>query len=107
MLVDILIVLLAAGAVYRSWGSGFVRQFLASGGFFGGLLLGRWLESYTIGLVHTPESRTIVTIATVLGVAFCCLVIGEGIGINLKYRLAGKKLNKLDNGGGALLSIAS
>jgi S1-C subfamily serine protease len=107
MLVDIVIVLLAAVAVYRSWGSGFVRQFLASGGFFGGLLLGRWLESYTISLVHTPTSRTIMTIATILGMALCCLVIGESIGINLKYRLVGKKLNKLDNGGGALLSIGS
>ena len=87
MLIDILIVLLAGAAVYRSWGSGFVRQFLASGGFFGGIFLGRWLESYTISLVHTAASRTIMTLATVLGVALVGLVIGESIGINLKYRL--------------------
>jgi uncharacterized membrane protein required for colicin V production len=107
MLFDILIVVLIIAAVYRSWGSGFVRQFLASGGFFGGLFLGRWLESYTIGLVHTPISRTVMTIVTVLGVALLCLIIGESIGIHLKYKLLDKRLNKLDNGGGALLSIGS
>jgi uncharacterized membrane protein required for colicin V production len=69
MLVDILIILLTIVGVYRTRHSGFVRQFLASGGFFGGLLLGRWLEAYTITLVHTPTSRTIITIITVLGTA--------------------------------------
>jgi S1-C subfamily serine protease len=107
MLVDALIVLLAILAVYKTWHSGFVRQFLASGGFFGGLLLGRWLESYTITLVHTPTSRTVMTIVTVLGAALCCLIIGESAGIRLKYRLIGKKLNKLDNGCGAILSIGT
>lgn len=107
MLVDILIVLLAILAAYRSWGSGFVRQFLASGGFFIGLLLGRWLEPYTVGLVHSPTSRTLVTVVTILGVALFGLIIGESVGINLKYKLRGKQLNKLDNGGGALLSIVS
>src|ERR1039458_2670201 len=107
MLIDILIVLLALAAAYKTWHSGFVRQFLASGGFFGGLLLGRWLEPHTISLVHTPTSRTVVTIITVLGTALCCLIIGEYVGIKLMYRLIGKQLNQLDNGFGALLSIGS
>ena len=107
MLVDILIVLVAIVAVLRSWQSGFVRQFCASVGFFGGLFLGRWLETYTITLVHSPPSRTLVTIVTVLGLALCCLVIGETIGMSLKYHLVGKKLNKLDNSLGGILSVAS
>ncbi len=107
MLVDLLIVLLALAAVYKTWHSGFVRQFLASGGFFIGLLIGRWLEPHTINLVHTPTSRTLVTIMTILGAALCCLIIGESAGIKLKYRLIGKQLNQLDNSFGALLSIGT
>jgi S1-C subfamily serine protease len=107
MLINFLIVIVAAAAVYRSWHSGFVRQFLTSGGFFGGLLLGRWLESYTITFVHTPTSRGVMTIITILGIALCCLVIGEYIGISLKYHLLGKRLNKLDNGLGAVLTVCS
>ncbi|HVA11081.1 MAG TPA: MarP family serine protease [Candidatus Dormibacteraeota bacterium] len=107
MFIDVLIVLIALAAVYKTWHSGFVRQFLASGGFFGGLLLGRWLTPHTISLVHAPTSRTLVTITTILGTALCCLIIGEWVGIKLKYRLIGKQLNHLDNGLGALLSIGS
>jgi S1-C subfamily serine protease len=107
MLINILIVVIAAAAVYRSWHSGFVRQFLTSGGFFAGLFLGRWLEGFTITLVHTPTSRGVMTIITILGIALCCLVIGEFIGISLKYHLLGKRLNKLDNGLGAVLTVCS
>ena len=107
MLIDLLIILFAASTVYRTWGGGFVRQFLASGGFFGGLFLGRWLEPYTIGFVHTPASRAVVTAVTILGVALACLAIGEFIGLKLKYHLLGKQLNKFDNALGALLSVAS
>jgi S1-C subfamily serine protease len=107
MVVDFLIILVAAAAVYRLWGSGFVRQFFASSGFFGGLFLGRWVEPHTISFFHTPTSRVVVTLVTILGIALCCLVIGEFIGIKLKYHLLGKRLNHLDNSLGALLSIGS
>lgn len=107
MIVDALIILFAIAVANRTWGGGFVRQFLASGGFFGGLFAGRWLESYTIGLVHTPNSRVIMTLVTILGVALCCLAVGELVGIKLKYHLLRRKLNHFDNALGALLSIAS
>ncbi len=107
MLINLLIVVVAAAAVYRSWHSGFMRQFLTSGGFFAGLFIGRWVESYTITFVHTPTSRGVMTIITILGIALCCLVIGEYIGISLKYHLLGKRLNKLDNGLGAVLTVCS
>jgi S1-C subfamily serine protease len=107
MIIDLLIIFLASVAVYRTWGGGFVRQFLASGGFFGGLLLGRWLESYTIRPFHTSTSRVVVTLITILGIAICCLIIGEFIGIKLKYHLLARRLNKLDNGMGALLTVCS
>lgn len=107
MIVDFLIILISGAAVYRLWGSGFVRQFLASGGFFGGLFLGRWLEPHTISFFHTSTSRVVVTLVTILGIGLCFLVIGEFVGIKLKYHLLGNRLNHLDNSLGALLSICS
>ena len=107
MLVDALIVLLALSSIYRNWGTGFSRQLLATLGFFGGLFLGRYIESFTIKTVHTQPSRIIVTVVTIIGVALLGLFIGEYIGIKIKLRLEGKKVNNVDNGLGALLSVLS
>jgi S1-C subfamily serine protease len=107
MLVDVLIIIFTLSSVYRTWGSGFIHQALATGGFFGGLLLGRLLEPHTITLVHTPLSRVLVTIITILGLGFILLAIGEYIGGNIKYHLLGKQVNIFDNILGAFISIAS
>src|SRR5487761_1701911 len=107
MLIDILIVLFVISSVIRNWGSGFLRQIWSVGGFFGGIFLGRLLESYTIGLVHTPASRAVITISTIFGMALLGLSIGEGIGIRLKHRWIGTRFNPIDNALGSVLSVLS
>ena len=107
MLVDAIIILLAIGSIYRNWGTGFSRQIFATLGFFGGLFLGRIVESYTIRTVHTQSSRILMTIITILGVALIGLFIGEYVGVKIKIKLEGKKINDIDNGLGALLSVVS
>lgn len=107
MVVDLLIVLIVIAGVVRNWRSGFVHQFCATVGFFGGLLIGRVLERYTIKLVHTPLSRASVTILTIFGLALIGLTLGEYAGLRLKHRSLRSKFNSVDNGLGVVLTAAT
>lgn len=107
MLVDIIIVILVLSSLIRNWGSGFLRQFWSVVGFFSGLLLGRILASYTITLAHTSNSRALVTLISILGLALVGLFIGEYIGLRLKHSRVGAKFGYLDNSLGCVLTLVS
>jgi S1-C subfamily serine protease len=107
MLLDILIVVLAISAAYRGRTSGFIRQFCSAFGFIGGLFLGGWLQPHTVNLAQTADGRALVLILTVLGCALAGLTLGEYFGLRFKLRFFLKKINKVDNSLGILLSIAS
>jgi S1-C subfamily serine protease len=105
MWIDLLIILMVGGGIYRGWLSGFTQQFWSSIGFLCGLLIGRLLSPFTLNLAHSAENRTVVTLITFLGSALIFLTIGEYIGIRLKHRLKDHQLNKIDNGLGSLVSV--
>lgn len=105
MWIDLLILLMVGGGVYRGWLSGFTQQFWSSAGFFGGLLIGRFLSPYTLNLAHSAENKTLVTLITFLGCALVFLTIGEYVGIVLKRRLSNHHINKLDNSLGSVVSL--
>ncbi len=107
MLVDVAIVILAAIAIYRGWKSGFIRQFCATVGFFGGLYLGGLLLPHTINFAQASEDRATITVVTVLSCALISLTIGEYFGLHLKRRLLAKQINHLDNGFGSVLGVVS
>lgn len=105
MWIDLLIILMIGGGIYRGWLSGFTQQFWSSAGFFGGLLIGRFISPYTLNLAHSAESRTLVTLITFIGCALIFLTIGEYIGILLKRRLRNHHVNRIDNGFGSIISV--
>lgn len=107
-LVDVLIVMLVLGAIFRGIEEGFVHQLFSTAGFFVGLLIGATVEPHVVGLVHTSLARLVVTLATTLGCAFLFLFIGELIGILIKHKLTLQNaLNRVDDSlGAALASIA-
>jgi len=107
MLVDGLVLIFAISSLLRGREIGFVRQVGSTAGFFGGLFLGAWLEPHTIGLAHSPNGRTLVTLLTTLGCALALMTIGEYLGIHLKRRLVMKRVNTFDNGLGALVGAVS
>jgi S1-C subfamily serine protease len=107
VLIDIIIVLLVIAGVIRNWGSGFMRQFWSVTGFFIGLTFGRFLETYTLEIVHTPTSRAFVTVLTIFGIALIGLTIGEYIGLKLKYKWQGSKFNPIDNVLGNILTLVT
>jgi S1-C subfamily serine protease len=106
--VDVIIVLLLIGALARGVELGFVRQLLSTAGFFGGLLLGAFIEPHTIHLAHTPGTRILVTLASTLGTAFIVLLITELLGMRLKMELLFREeLNRFDNALGASIAVIS
>src|SRR5947209_5017403 len=107
MLIDLLIIALAFSGIIRNRHSGFIHQLLASVGFFAGLFLGRLLEHATIHLAHTPLSRAVVTIVTILGLALVGLTVGEYAGLKVKYHWRDKRYNHIDNFFGMGLAVAS
>lgn len=107
MLLDILIIVLLIGSLYRGREVGFVQQLFSTVGFFGGLLLGAWLEPHTVNWVHSTASRSLVTLPTTLGLAAVFLAVGEYVGVYLKQRVQTRRINKLDNVLGSLVSFIS
>ena len=104
-LVDALVIVTLIGGVLRGLEEGLVHQLFSTIGFFVGLFLGAMLEPHVVGLVHSPLSRLIVTIATVLGCAFALLFVGEIVGIIVKRHLQPQQiLNRADNALGSVLA---
>ncbi len=107
MLIDILIVIFAIGALYRGREIGFVRQICSTVGFFGGLFLGAALEPHTVTLANTQAGRSLITVVTTLGCALLFLTIGEFVGIKLKHKVLLKRVNHWDNAMGGVINIVS
>lgn len=107
MWVDLLIIIAAIIVLIRGRETGFARQLIPTLGFFGGLILGAWLQLYVVNWVSSPVARLAVTMGVTLGLATVFLLIGEFIGLHIKYRLADKRLNTVDNAFGAVLGVCS
>jgi S1-C subfamily serine protease len=105
MWIDLLIILMVGGGIYRGWLSGFTQQFWSSIGFFGGLLFGRLISPYTLNLAHSAEGRTIVTLITFLGSSLFFLTLGEYVGLRLKHRLTDHNIKKADHTLGSIVSV--
>jgi S1-C subfamily serine protease len=97
MIIDLLIIIVTISGIYIGRRSGFLRRFWSALGFFGGLFIGRLLESPALSIVHTPEDRAVMTVVVLLSSALIGLTIGEYIGLHFKHRLLGKQLDRIDN----------
>lgn len=107
MLIDLIIVAALIYSVARNWHSGFLRQFWAAFGFFGGLIVGRWMTNLTLTITHNPADRALITIITMFGMAIFGLSIGEYVGIKLKYKWLNSKINPVDNVLGSLFTLVA
>ena len=105
MIIDIAIVLFAISALYRGQEIGFIRQILATVGFFGGLFIGAAIQPHILHFVHAQLDRVIVAVATSLAFALGLLTLGEYIGIRLKKRFVFKPINHIDVVFGAIINV--
>jgi S1-C subfamily serine protease len=106
---DIIIILMVLSSLFRGYDIGLIRQLFSTTGFISGLFLGAWLEHYTVRLVHSAISRSLVTIFTTLGMALLLLWLGELLGTYLKARLQqrARHINKVDGYFGSALGAAT
>jgi S1-C subfamily serine protease len=96
VLVDILIVLFLISSVVRGREIGFVRQLFSAIGFFGGLIIGVFLQQHFIHLTDTTVSRAVLSLLFVLGSAMLLLSLGEYVGVLLKKKLMQRSINSAD-----------
>lgn len=106
-IIDILIIVVLISSLIRGFEVGFVRQLFSTIGFFVGLWLGGLMQRLTVSWVDGQASKSIVTLATTLGVAFLFLTIGEYVGIVLKTKLTLKRINTIDSYLGSGLAVIS
>ncbi len=106
-MIDIIIIIIALISIIRGFNIGFIRQFLSTIGFFGGLLLGAYLEKYTVVYGHSSITRSIISLITTVGMALILLTIFEYIGLAIKKRLFLIKANILDSLLGSFISVIS
>jgi S1-C subfamily serine protease len=102
-LVDVLIVLLAFGAVVRGYHIGFIRQAGSTLGFIVGLFAGSWLSNQLIVHLDTPLDKSLVSLLVVLTVSFGLMSLGELGSIWLKRRLLHPLFNRLDGSFGSAM----
>lgn len=106
-ILDVFIALLIVITIFRGREVGFVRQFLSTIGFVGGLYIGAMLQHTTVTWAHTPFARSLITLLTTLGCAFLFLSLGEYFGIVLKRKMLHNHVNPFDNILGAGMAIVS
>lgn len=105
---DLFIILFLLAALVRGAEVGFVRQFFSTLGFFAGLFLGAWVNSLVGNVVRTPDARALLSLLLVLGFALGVMLVGELIGLRIKFRLRDARVtNKLDHFFGSVLAIAT
>src|ERR1700678_2796459 len=105
--IDIIIILLAIGALIRGRKIGSVRQICSTAGFFGGLLLGAWIGPKLIHFGHTQLTRSLITLIVTLGLALIGLSLAEYIGELLKSKIRVHKADILDQILGSLVGVVT
>jgi S1-C subfamily serine protease len=103
---DLIIIVFLIIAFIRGFQTGFVQQFFSTLGFLVGIFLGALLQSQLIGLVHSAQSKSLLSLFVILTSAIVFMTIGELVGIRLKTRLKKLKIvDKADRGFGAALAM--
>lgn len=86
-IVDILILLFLISALVRGIELGLVRQICAAAGVLGGLFIGAYVQGKIIHLAHTPATKALLALCTILTAIALFSSLGEYVGAILKSRL--------------------
>jgi S1-C subfamily serine protease len=100
----ILLMLLFAISGYRQ---GFVIGALSFGGFFSGLLIGLQLGPLIANRFDGSTARLIVSLATIFALAVLGQTLAGWLGTHLRRQISSKPLQRLDDAGGALISLVA
>lgn len=104
--IDILILILAVGAVMRGFQIGLLRQASSTIGFLIGLYPGTLLSGLVIS--HVGSSlKPLLGLAIILTVSFIFMTIGEILAIHVKRTVTHHLIHKIDNGIGSVAAVAT
>lgn len=109
-IVDILILLFFISALVRGIELGLVRQICATAGLIGGLFAGAFIQGKIIHFAHTPSSKALLALCTILTAIAIFASAGEYIGARLKSKLQrfnSAWLNTVDRGAGSIVAGAT
>lgn len=104
--VDLIIILLAVGAVFRGLRFGLLQLMLSSAGFIGGLLLGSWLAKKIALHTASPGSKLLIILLIELFLAFALSIAGELAGMRLSGKVHKWRLGGFDKAFGAVFEVA-
>ncbi len=105
--VDFVVLAVAALAAFQGLRLGAIVQVLSFGGFLVGLYLGALLASVTVRWVHGESSRSVVALATLLGVAALCGTAGRILG-NLAFsRIHRGVVGMVDSALGVVVAVTA
>jgi S1-C subfamily serine protease len=105
--VDIVLLVVVAIAAIQGLRLGATLLVLTLGGFLIGLWVGARLASVTATWVHTSTARTVVALATMVGVAMLVSLLGRIIGARLFRRVHRSKLGAVDSGLGVAVAVVA
>jgi S1-C subfamily serine protease len=105
--VDIVLLVVVAIAAIQGLRLGAILQVLTFGAFWIGLYLGALLASVTVTWVHSSTARTMVALATMLGVAVVLGGIGRLIGARLFRRVHRGRLGPVDSALGVVVAVVA
>ena len=105
--VDIVLLVVVTIAAIQGLRLGAILQVLTFGAFWIGLYLGALLASVTVTWVHSSTARTVVALATMLGVAIVLGGIGRLIGSRLFRRVHRGRLGPVDSALGVVVAVVA
>jgi S1-C subfamily serine protease len=100
----ILAMLLFAISGYRQ---GFVIGALSFGGFFSGVLIGLQIGPLIANQFTSGTTRVIVSLATIFALAILGQTLAGWFGSRLRRAIASRPLQRLDDAGGAIVSLVA
>jgi S1-C subfamily serine protease len=106
-IVDIVLLVVVAIAAIQGLRLGAILQVLTFGGFWIGLYLGALLASVTVTWVHSSTARTMVALATMLGVAVILGGVGRLVGARIVRRVHRGRLGSVDSALGVVVAVVA
>jgi S1-C subfamily serine protease len=105
--VDGILILLMLVFAISGYRQGFVIGALSFGGFFSGVLIGLQIGPLIADKFTDPTARLVVSLAAIFALAVLGQTLAGWLGTHLRRQISSKPVQRLDDAGGALISLVA
>ncbi|GIM95036.1 serine protease [Paractinoplanes toevensis] len=106
-MVDGILILLMLVFAISGYRQGFVIGALSFGGFFSGVLIGLQLGPLIANQFTDPTARLVVSLGCIFALAVLGQTLAGWLGTHLRRAISSKPLQRLDDAGGAVISLVA